>query len=131
MARNQNASAPVMPPSISLQSENVPEISLPYVSPLNAQRQQQQIQMQRQRYAITNQSPAVGLHTNPDDNDNHNSSISPTSNAQPSQVSTFSPDPILYDDNPPPSPVQSSRLIQQQHEYLDQLITDFIVLGMY
>ena len=105
---------------------------MPFVSPLTPHRQQRQLQMQRQRYAVINQSPAGALTVPQSDAVNHNSYISPrtASNAQSSHVSTFTPDPILYDSDPPPYPSQSGTMTQEQHDYLDQLITDFVILGM-
>ena len=56
--------------------------------------------------------------------------VSPVANHNQPQRSTFVPDSILYDEPPPPSPNQSCTLTQEQHEYLDKLIVDFVVLGM-
>ena len=124
------APAPVLVPAPA--QRIVPQVNLPYISPLNQQRQQQQLQRQRQRYVMTNQSPAIGLQsTSITQRSNISVVTSPTiAHDQQPQVATFIPDPILYDQPPPPSPSQSSTMTQAQRDYLDKLITDFVIFGM-
>ena len=124
---------PVHPGAFRRSFQPMPTVpNLPYQSPLNSQQRNQQIQQQRQRYALTFPSPAMNTSQSPTTSNhninpnNHNHNVS----NQNVNIQTFQSDPILHpDDNPPPSPSQSSSSTQEQHDYIDQLLIEAVILG--
>ena len=147
LSRSQNSSIqPVVSPASRRSFQPMPSVpNLPYQSPLNPQRRNQQIQQQPQRYVTINQSPRImasvnhnnnnNRNKNNNNNDNHNDTNENNDNSNNhnhnhSNIQTFQPDPILHpDQDPPPSPCPSSTITQQQHDYIDMLLTDAVVLG--
>ena len=157
MAREESAAPsvvsslePVAPAASRRSFQPMPTVSnLPYQSPLNTHVRNRQLQQQRQRYSIMCPSPTINCHQSPDISNhnrtdiasNHNSNVN-TANHNRSNIAskhnnnvtrniqTFQSDPILHpDDKLPPSPSQSSSMTQEQHDYIDQLLVDAVVLG--